>query len=160
MAMLGVLALLAGCTATPPPSVAGESATTNTATVAASGTPVTRTTGPVQVAQAAKLMVDASSRYRELLRSLTVLFGAAFVLRYIVFESLYAPTGGTLARLQAYTPAITEPAVVIAQRLYGSAGLDSRADELIARNRVKHPGFVPGSVTIQVVTPSGGNSDG
>ena len=32
-----------------------------------------------------------------LLRSLTVLFGAAFVLRYIVLESLYAPTGGTLA---------------------------------------------------------------
>ncbi len=28
-----------------------------------------------------------------------MLFGAAFVLRYIVFESLYAPTGGTLARL-------------------------------------------------------------
>ena len=34
-----------------------------------------------------------------LLRSLTVLFGAAFVLRYIVLESLYAPTGGTLARV-------------------------------------------------------------
>ncbi|MEO7274651.1 MAG: hypothetical protein ABIX28_20520 [Vicinamibacterales bacterium] len=34
-----------------------------------------------------------------LLRSLTVLFGAAFILRYIVFESLYAPTGGTLTRV-------------------------------------------------------------
>jgi len=34
-----------------------------------------------------------------LLRSLTVLFGAAFVLRYIVLESLYAPTGGTLAKV-------------------------------------------------------------
>jgi len=34
-----------------------------------------------------------------LLRSLTVLFGAAFVLRYILLESLYAPTGGTLARV-------------------------------------------------------------
>jgi hypothetical protein len=36
---------------------------------------------------------------RALLRSLTVLLGSAFVLRYIVLESIYAPTGGTLTRV-------------------------------------------------------------
>lgn len=34
-----------------------------------------------------------------LLRSLVVLFGSAFVLRWIVLESLYAPEGGTLTRV-------------------------------------------------------------
>jgi hypothetical protein len=34
-----------------------------------------------------------------LLRSLVVLFGSAFVLRWIVLESLYAPEGGTLKRV-------------------------------------------------------------
>jgi hypothetical protein len=43
-------------------------------------------------------MAGISDR-RALLRSLTVLFGSAFVLRYVVLESLYAPAGGTLARV-------------------------------------------------------------
>jgi hypothetical protein len=34
-----------------------------------------------------------------LLRSLTVLFAAAFVLRFVVLESMYAPDGGTLKRV-------------------------------------------------------------
>jgi hypothetical protein len=34
-----------------------------------------------------------------LLRSLTVLFAAAFVLRFVVLESMYAPEGGLLKRL-------------------------------------------------------------
>ena len=45
------------------------------------------------------LSTIAGTSGRALLRSLTVLFGSAFVLRYIVLESLYAPTGGTLARV-------------------------------------------------------------
>jgi hypothetical protein len=36
---------------------------------------------------------------RPLLRSLLVLLGAAFVLRFIVLEALYAPEGGTLTRV-------------------------------------------------------------
>jgi hypothetical protein len=40
-----------------------------------------------------------TSDRRLLLRSLAVLFGSAFVLRYVVLESLYAGSGSTLARL-------------------------------------------------------------
>jgi hypothetical protein len=43
--------------------------------------------------------IAGTSDRRALLRSLTVLLGSAFVLRYIVLESLYARTGGTLARV-------------------------------------------------------------
>ncbi len=45
--------------------------------------------------------IAGTSDRRALLRSLTVLLGSAFVLRYIVLESLYAPTGNTLTRLLA-----------------------------------------------------------
>jgi prophage DNA circulation protein len=62
--------------------------------------------------------------------------------------------GGTLARLQSYTPAITLPALVIAYSLYGDPGkVEEQADEIVARNRVAHPGFVPGGQALQVVTP-------
>ncbi|MDF7777839.1 DNA circularization N-terminal domain-containing protein [Sphingomonas sp. AOB5] len=61
--------------------------------------------------------------------------------------------GGSLARLQDYTPAITEPAIVIAYRLYGPAALEDRTGEIVARNRIRHPGFVTGAVTLQVLTP-------
>ena len=43
--------------------------------------------------------IAGTSDRRALLRSLTVLLGSAFVLRYIVLESVYARTGGTLARI-------------------------------------------------------------
>jgi prophage DNA circulation protein len=70
--------------------------------------------------------------------------------------------GGTLARLQSYTPAITLPALVLAYSLYGDpAKVEAQADEIVARNRVAHPGFVPGGQALQVVTPDlaigGGN---
>ncbi|MCW3835966.1 DNA circularization protein [Sphingomonas canadensis] len=63
--------------------------------------------------------------------------------------------GGTLARLQDYVPAVTEPALVIAHRLYGPDALEAREADLVARNRIAHPGFVPGGAAIQVVVPAG-----
>ncbi len=61
--------------------------------------------------------------------------------------------GGSLARLQRYTPAVTEPALVIAMRLYGDpSSVIDRADEIVARNKVRHPGFVPGGVALQVLS--------
>lgn len=66
--------------------------------------------------------------------------------------------GGSLARLQAHVPAATLPALVIAQRLYGDpATLEARAAEIVARNRVRHPGFVPGGVTLQVLSVEADN---
>ena len=54
--------------------------------------------GTVFVVQLLSTIAGTSDR-RALLRSLAVLLGSAFVLRYIVLESLYAPSGGTLTRI-------------------------------------------------------------
>jgi prophage DNA circulation protein len=53
-----------------------------------------------------------------------------------------------LGRLVSYTPIATLPAVVIAYELYEDAGRDA---EIVARNRVRHPGFVPGATPIEVL---------
>lgn len=54
----------------------------------------------------------------------------------------------SLAPLARVTPLITQPALLIAHRLYGDA---SRADEIVARNKIKHPGFVSGGVALEVL---------
>lgn len=58
-----------------------------------------------------------------------------------------------LARVSRYTPGETLPALVVAHRLYGPAAVGDRADELVARNRLAHPGFVPGGRPLEVLTP-------
>jgi prophage DNA circulation protein len=61
--------------------------------------------------------------------------------------------GGSLARLFDYVPAATEPSIVIAQRLYGDPDLViERSAEIVARNRIPHPGFVTGGITLEVRT--------
>jgi prophage DNA circulation protein len=47
-----------------------------------------------------------------------------------------------------YTAATTMPSLLLAYRIYGDA---TRADEIEYRNRVRHPGFVPGGVPIEVI---------
>lgn len=65
--------------------------------------------------------------------------------------------GGSLARLYRYTPARTEPALVIVNRLYGVRdAFDDRLTDLIDRNRLRHPGFVAGGVPLQVLEASSG----
>lgn len=53
-----------------------------------------------------------------------------------------------LARVVSYTPADTVPALVVAYRLYDDADRDG---EIIARNRVAHPGFLPGGRPLEVL---------
>ncbi|MHB1183401.1 MAG: DNA circularization protein [Desulfobulbia bacterium] len=60
--------------------------------------------------------------------------------------------GARLPELTGYTPGTTLPALVIAHRLYGDA---TRADEITDRNRIRHPGFVPGGETLEVVARDG-----
>ncbi len=55
-----------------------------------------------------------------------------------------------LPLLADFTPQYTQPALLIAYQLYGDA---TRDDELIQRNRIRHPGFVPGGAAIEVVSP-------
>lgn len=57
--------------------------------------------------------------------------------------------GASLARLYAYTPTQTEPAVVIAQRLYGDATM---AEDILARNAVANPGFLSAGVALEVIS--------
>lgn len=52
------------------------------------------------------------------------------------------------ARLTTKTPADTTPALVLAYDLYEDAG---RATDIVARNRLRHPGFVP-PVPLRVLT--------
>lgn len=58
-------------------------------------------------------------------------------------------TGLQLPRLRQFTPTTTEPALVIAQRLYGDALRDG---EIIQRNRIRDPGFVRGGESLEVLT--------
>jgi prophage DNA circulation protein len=57
--------------------------------------------------------------------------------------------GAKLPQLRAYTPLATLPALVIAHRLYGDC---ERADEIVARNKIAHPGFVPGGEALEVLS--------
>ena len=54
--------------------------------------------------------------------------------RYVLGES------ATASRLRVFTPSTTLPAVVLAYDLYEDA---ARSDELVTRNGLRHPGFVP-----------------
>lgn len=57
--------------------------------------------------------------------------------------------GGELARVRAMMLAATVPAVVLAQRLYGDADRDQ---EIIDRNRIRHPLFTPAGVPLEVLS--------
>lgn len=60
-----------------------------------------------------------------------------------------AARGADLARIVAYTPAQTLPALVLAYRLYGDP---DQAEEIASRNKLSHPGFVPGGQPLEVLS--------
>jgi prophage DNA circulation protein len=72
-------------------------------------------------------------------------------LRRVIVRDVTA-RGGSLVRLFAFTPVMTQPALVIAHRVYGISETLDRADEIVARNRVRHPGFVPGGRALELRT--------
>lgn len=53
-----------------------------------------------------------------------------------------------LVPLTRVTPATTMPALLLAHRLYGDA---RQAEQIVTRNRLAHPGFVPGGVELEVL---------
>lgn len=57
-----------------------------------------------------------------------------------------------LPRLKTFTPIITRPALALAHELYGNDPVVAlaMADDLVARNGVRHPGFVPGGDALEV----------
>lgn len=68
-------------------------------------------------------------------------------LRVAVVQDLRT-RGARLPDLITYSSPATLPALVIAHRLYGDAG---RAGEIIARNNLRHPGFVPGGEELETL---------
>lgn len=53
-----------------------------------------------------------------------------------------------LPRLSTHTPLDTLPALVVSHQVYGDA---SRAEEIVQRNQIQHPGFVPHGEPLEVV---------
>jgi prophage DNA circulation protein len=78
----------------------------------------------------------------------SALFDALRSLRAAMVQDLRV-RGAKLPRITYYTPAAALPARVLAYRIYGDA---SRAEELVARNNIRHPGFVPGGAALEVLT--------
>lgn len=76
------------------------------------------------------------------------LFDALRSLRAAMVQDLRV-RGAKLPRITYHTPQATLPARVLAYRIYGDA---SRAEEIVARNKIRHPGFVPGGVALEVLT--------
>lgn len=69
-----------------------------------------------------------------------------------------AARGVTLARIYAIELPATEPALVLANRLYGADECEARAAELVERNHIAHPGFMPGGVPLQALTLTGASA--
>lgn len=76
------------------------------------------------------------------------LYPALVDLRAAVVADITA-RGADLARLVNVRQAGTLPALVVAHRLYGDA---ARAGEIVVRNALRHPGFVPGGRDLRVLT--------
>ncbi len=78
-------------------------------------------------------------------------------LRAAAVRDIVARSAG-LARGYRYTPRATEPALVIAQRLDGfGRTMEGQAEAIVAMNRVRHPGFVPGGAALDVVASGARN---
>lgn len=56
--------------------------------------------------------------------------------------------GAKLPQVTHYTPTAVLPALVVAYNVYGDASRDA---ELIARNNIAHPGFVPGGEPLEIL---------
>lgn len=73
-----------------------------------------------------------------------------------------AAQGVSLARVYALELATTEPALVLAHRLYRAdrrteTSLEERAASIADRNHVPHPGFLPGGQSLELLTAGTGS---
>lgn len=62
----------------------------------------------------------------------------------------FSTLAAQLPRVSRHTPNYTAPALVLASNVYGSGEF---AEDLITRNRVRHPAFVPAGIEIEVLVP-------
>lgn len=99
--------------------------------------------------------VDASAVRDELLDALDGMAESASDVTYTALADLRTAMTRDLAQRVAQAPGTrqitlnrTLPAAVVAYRLYGDA---ERASEIVARNRIRHPGFVSGGVPLEAL---------
>lgn len=74
-------------------------------------------------------------------------YDALLELRVAVVRDI-STRGANLAKLTTTTLPRTMPALVAAYRIYGDCTMDA---DLVARNNIRHPGFVPGGVPLEVL---------
>lgn len=84
----------------------------------------------------------------ELLEASDSVYVALVDLRAAVVKDV-STRGADLSRIIQYTPTRTESVLVIAHRLYGDA---TRASEIIERNKIRNPLFVPGGMVLEVLS--------
>lgn len=118
------------------------------ATVEAARTATQVTFGSHEEAVAAR--VDLADRLDAIMEDCDddTVYQALEDLRVEVVRDITA-RGADLARTARYTPATTLPALVLAYAVHADAG---RADEIVARNKIRHPGFVPGGKSLEVLS--------
>lgn len=97
--------------------------------------------------QALAVRDDLANRLdAEMLRAADAIYSALCSLRVALVKDVTA-RAADLKRILHYRPAATLPALVVAHRLYLDA---TRANEIVTRNRVRHPGFLPGGLPLEV----------
>lgn len=69
-------------------------------------------------------------------------------LRTVTVRDIHS-RGTVLPRIISFTPMRTMPALLVAHRIYGDA---SREEEIVSRNNIRHPGFVPGGEALEILT--------
>lgn len=74
------------------------------------------------------------------------LYHSLKTLRHAVVDDVIQ-RGGNLSRFGHYQPSSTLPALVLAHQLYGDA---NKADDIIKRNKIKHPCFIPGGQMLEI----------
>lgn len=105
----------------------------------------------VEAAQAARDDVAARLDVEMQLTTDARIYQAMAALRVQVVKTINA-TIATLPQIKTVQLARTRPALVIAHRYYDDPSL---ADDIVARNDVWHPGFVPGGVPLKILTNVG-----
>lgn len=98
--------------------------------------------------QAAAISEELTGALRELeAEADDEMYGALVGLRIAVANHL-ATVAGELPRVSSFTPGATLPALVLAHQLYADA---NRTEEIVRRNRLTHPLFVPAGKPLEVL---------
>ena len=111
----------------------------------------------------ASVELESADDAEDILAALVVEFDAVLGTEDLdpeIYEAFAALKGATVRHLTVQqqnlpllaelSPPQTVPALVLAYQLYGDA---TRESEIVRRNKIRHPGFVPGGRPLEIVSP-------